>query len=175
MKVVATMPLHLCQHIIRSNLSNPSNRSNQSTPPSRSVRSSRSTQTSRPIKWLQVAAAGAAWIAIACSIVQPAAAAAATDLVEVTELRPLLILALERGQAHSVFKGAGAAYVQRRFDATSPIEIEVMRLHDLSQVGCARLEITTRQRSVMVNTKRQDQELVYQLSVCAGGHLLGEQ
>ena len=101
-------------------------------------------------------------------------AAAATDRMEVTELRPLLILALDHGQAHGVFKGAGADYVQRRFEATSPIEIDVMRLHDLSQVGCARLEITTRQRSVMVNAKRQDQELVYQLSVCAGGHLLGE-
>ena len=113
-------------------------------------------------------------LAIACSTVQPATAAAATDRITVTELRPLLMLAAERGEAHGVLSGTGAAYVQRRFEATSPIEIDVLRLRTLPQVGCARLEVTTHQRAVLVDGKRQDQQLVYQLSFCADGRLLGE-
>jgi len=101
-------------------------------------------------------------------------AAAATDRIEVTEIKPLLMLAVERGEAHGVLGGTGAAYVQRRFNSTSPIEIDVQRLHALPQIGCARLEVTTRQRAVMVDGKRQDQQLVYQLSFCSDGRLLGE-
>ena len=59
--------------------------------------------------------------------------------------------------------------VQRRFDTTSPIEIDVRRLRALPQAGCGRLEVTTRQRAVLVAGQRQDQELVYQLSYCADG------
>lgn len=101
-------------------------------------------------------------------------AATATDRIQVTEIKPLLVLAAERGQAHGVLSGTGAAYVQRRFEATSPIEIDVLRLRALPQIGCARLEVTTHQRAVQVDGKRQDQQLVYQLSFCADGRLLGE-
>ena len=137
-------------------------------------RMTRSAQSQRAIRALRVATAWTAVLAIALSTVQPATAAAATDRITVTELRPLLMLAAERGQAHGVLSGTGAAYVQRRFEATSPIEIDVQRLRALPQVGCARLEVTTHQRAVLVDGKRQDQQLVYQLSFCADGRLLGE-
>ena len=137
-------------------------------------RMTRSAQSHRAIRGLRVATAWAASLAIACSTLQPAVAAAATDRITVTELRPLLMLAAERGQAHGVLSGTGAAYVQRRFEATSPIEIDVLRLRALPQISCARLEVTTRQRAVLVDGKRQDQQLVYQLSFCADGRLLGE-
>jgi hypothetical protein len=57
----------------------------------------------------------------------------------------------------------------RRFDATAPIEIDVATLHALPQPGCARLEVTTRQRDVLEQGKRADQELRWQVSFCRDG------
>jgi len=92
-----------------------------------------------------------------------------TPRIAVTEIRPLLALAAERGTAHGVLTGPGADYVRRRFDATAPIEIDVQRLHALPQLGCARLEVTTRQRDVLEHGKRGDQELQWQISFCRDG------
>ncbi len=107
-------------------------------------------------------------LAIACSTVQPTVAAA-IERIAVSEIKPLLMRAAEQGVAYGVLGGTGAAYVQRRFDTTSPIEIDVRRLRALPQAGCGRLEVTTRQRAVLVAGQRQNQELVYQLSYCADG------
>ena len=134
----------------------------------------RPTRAHRATRDLWVALTYTAALAIACSTLQPATAAAATDRIEVTELKPLLMLAVKRGEAHGVLSGIGAAYVQRKFEATSPIEIDVLRLRALPQIGCARLEVTTHQRSVLIEGQRRDQQLVYQLSFCADGRLLGE-
>lgn len=92
-----------------------------------------------------------------------------TPRISVTEIKPLLALAAERGAAHGVLTGPGADYVRRRFDATAPIEIDVQRLHALPQPGCARLEVTTRQRDVLEHGKRSDQELQWQISFCRDG------
>ncbi len=107
-------------------------------------------------------------LAIACSTVQPTVAAA-IERIAVSEIKPLLMRAADKGVAYGVLGGTGAAYVQRRFDTTSPIEIDVRRLRALPQAGCGRLEVTTRQRAVLVAGQRQNQELVYQLSYCADG------
>ena len=107
-------------------------------------------------------------LSIACGTMQPAIATA-MERIAVTEIKPLLMRSAESGQAHGVLSGLGAIYLQRRFDATSPIEIDVRRLRVLPQAECGRLEVTTRQRAVLVGGKRQDQELVYQLSFCADG------
>ena len=92
-----------------------------------------------------------------------------TPRIPVSEIKPLLALAAERGVAHGVLTGAGADYVRRRFDATTPIEIDVSTLHALPQPGCARLEVTTRQRDVLEQGKRADQELRWQVSFCRDG------
>jgi hypothetical protein len=92
-----------------------------------------------------------------------------TQRIVVTEIKPLLALAAERGAAHGVLTGPGADYVRRRFDATTPIEIDVATVHALPQPGCARLEITTRQRDVLEQGKRADQELRWQVSFCRDG------
>ena len=92
-----------------------------------------------------------------------------TQRIVVTEIKPLLALAAERGAAHGVLTGPGADYVRRRFDATAPIEIDVSTLHALPQAGCARLEVTTRQRDVLEQGKRADQELRWQVSFCRDG------
>ncbi len=89
--------------------------------------------------------------------------------IPVSEIKPLLVLAAERGSAYGVLTGPGADYTRRRFDATAPIEIDVQTLHALPQPGCARLEVTTRQRDVLELGKRGDQELRWQISFCRDG------
>lgn len=88
----------------------------------------------------------------------------------VTEIKPLLMVAAEQGEAHGVLDGPGADYVRRRFDTTTPIEIDVRRLQKLPQFGCGRLEVTTRQRNVLESESRRDQILTYQVSFCSDGH-----
>ena len=92
-----------------------------------------------------------------------------TQCIPVSGIKPLLALAAERGAAHGVLTGPGADYMRRRFDATAPIEIDVATLHALPQPGCARLEVTTRQRDVLEQGKRTDQELRWQVSFCRDG------
>lgn len=92
-----------------------------------------------------------------------------TQRLPVSEIKPLLALAAERGAAHGVLTGPGADYMRRRFDATTPIEIDAATLHALPQLGCARLEVTTRQRDVLEQGKRADQELRWQVSFCRDG------
>ena len=108
-------------------------------------------------------------LAVACFTMLPAPPAAAVERITVTEIKPLLMLAAERGEAHGVLSGTGAAYMQRRFETTSPIEVNVRRLRTLPQAGCGRLEVTTHQRAVLVKGNRQDQELIYLLNYCADG------
>ena len=92
-----------------------------------------------------------------------------TQRIPVSEIKPLLVLAAERGSAYGVLTGPGADYMRRRFDATAPIEIDVKTLHAVPQPGCARLEVTTRQRDVLEQGKRTDQELRWQVSFCRDG------
>ena len=89
--------------------------------------------------------------------------------LQVTDIKPLLIRAIEQGSAHGVLIGESSAYVRQKFDASTPIEIDVRALHALPQPGCSRLEVTTRQKDVLEKTKRDDKELVYQLSYCHDG------
>ena len=88
----------------------------------------------------------------------------------VTEVKPLLIEAVEHGEAVGVLGGPGADYVRRRFDTDTPIEIDVRRLHTLPQPGCGRLEVTTRQHAVLESASRHDQTLTYQVSFCSDGN-----
>jgi hypothetical protein len=52
--------------------------------------------------------------------------------------------------------------------------MEVQRLHPLPQPGCHRLEVTTRQQDVTVKGARSDQSLVWQISLCQDGPLVGD-
>lgn len=99
------------------------------------------------------------------------AAAQPTARMPVSELKPLLKLALERGQAHGVLTGDAAAYLQRRFGTTAPVEIDVRTLHPLPRPGCSRLEVTTRQNGVMEKGEREDKTFRYQLNYCRDGDL----
>lgn len=108
-------------------------------------------------------------LAIACMLLIPQAHLAAAEPEVVTEIKPLLMRAAAQGTASGTLIGTGATYLQRRFDSTEPIDIDVKRLRTLDAPGCGRLEVTTRQRGVLLNGRRQPQELIYQLSFCTDG------
>ena len=113
--------------------------------------------------------AALAHLCLAFAPANSAEVTAAVEQIAVTEIKPLLALAAERGEAHGILGGPGADYVRRRFDAVTPIEIDVLRLHELPQPGCGRLEVTTRQRAVLESGSRHDQALTYQVSFCSDG------
>ena len=122
-----------------------------------------------PIHIERALPATVAIFATACMTVMSASPASAVERIAVTEIKPLLMRAADRGEAHGVLTGTGAAYLLRRFETVSPIEVDVKRLRALPQIGCGRLEVTTRQRAVLVNGNRADQELAFQLNFCAAG------
>lgn len=106
---------------------------------------------------------------IASLLLAHGAVAQSSARIQVTEIKPLLIRAIEQGSAHGVLVGEAATYLRQKFDSSTPIEIDVRALHALPQQGCSRLEVTTRQKDVLEKTKRDDKELVYQLSYCRDG------
>ena len=93
----------------------------------------------------------------------------ATERVPVTDLKPLLLRAIDRGSAKGVLAGEAASFMQQKFASRAPIEIDVVSLHPLPQAGCHRLEVTTRQRDVVEEGRREDKTLSYRLSFCRNG------
>lgn len=98
-------------------------------------------------------------------------AAAPSERVPVTTLRPLLLAALAQGTAHGVLVGDAVPFMMQHFGSAAPIEIDVRTLHPLPQSGCQRLEVTTRQRAVLDprTARTQDATLTYQISYCRHG------
>ncbi|TAK29586.1 MAG: hypothetical protein EPO21_21175 [Chloroflexota bacterium] len=91
------------------------------------------------------------------------------DRIVVQDIKSLLKGAIEHGVARGVIVGEPATYIRQHFDTPAPIEVNVKSLHPLPQPGCHRLEVTTRQQAVLENGKREDKELVYQVSYCRDG------
>lgn len=108
-------------------------------------------------------------VTLASLLLTHSALAQPLDRIQVSDIKPLLIRAIEQGTAHGVLVGEAATYLRQKFDSSNPIEIDVRSLHALPQPGCSRLEVTTRQKDVLEKTKRDDKELVYQLSYCRDG------
>ncbi len=90
-------------------------------------------------------------LAIALTIALSAASVHAQSgaRTPVSELKPLLILAMEHGVAHGVLTGESAAYMKEKFGTTAALEIDVKQLHALPQPGCSRLQVITRQKQVL--------------------------
>ena len=106
---------------------------------------------------------------LTCLALAQSASAQPLTRTEVTEIKPLLLRAIDQGAAHGVLVGESATYLRQKFDARSPIEIDVQALHPLPQPGCSRLEVKTRQKDVLEKAQRSDRELVYQVSYCRDG------
>ncbi len=95
--------------------------------------------------------------------------AQSADRVAVQDIKPLLKGAIEHGTARGVIVGESGTYIRQHFDTLAPIEVDVKSLHPLPKPGCHRLEVTTHQQGVLENGKREDKELVYQVSYCRDG------
>jgi hypothetical protein len=74
--------------------------------------------------------------------------ALAIERLKVTDIRPLLAAALERGEAHGILVGEAAQWTAEHFRTTAPIEIDVKTEKPLSRPGCMRFAITTSQDGV---------------------------
>ena len=70
-----------------------------------------------PIHIERALPATVAIFATACMTVMSASAATAVERIAVTEIKPLLMRAAERGEAHGVLADTGAAYLQPALDA----------------------------------------------------------
>lgn len=105
----------------------------------------------------------------AASLFASATQAQSTDRIPVSELKPLLKIAIERGVARGVLTGESAAYMKQKFGTTAALEIDVRTLHPLPQTGCSRLEVTSRQNGVLEKSRHEDKSLTYQLNYCRDG------
>lgn len=70
----------------------------------------------------------------------------------VPDPRPLMLAALQAsdGQAHGMLTGDIADAITRRFNASSPIYIDVATERRYAQAGCARLKVTFWQEGVQL-------------------------
>ena len=81
--------------------------------------------------------------------------ASAVERISVTDIKPLLVAALDRGEAHGVLVGEAAAWIGQHFRTSAPIEVDVKTVKALSRPGCMRLAITTAQDGVWDYNREQ--------------------
>ena len=120
-------------------------------------------------------------------LTQPPAPALAVEREAVSSIRPLLLAAIDKGEAHGVLTGSAAQFMTRMFKTAEPMEVDVAALHDLAQAGCKRLQVTTTQKGVVPDARAlsllsaqerqasqggiapQDIRFAYQISFCSNG------
>ncbi|OIQ99300.1 hypothetical protein GALL_187110 [mine drainage metagenome] len=104
-----------------------------------------------------------------------ASSALADDKVRtpVPDARPVLLAALQAadGQAHGILTGVEADAITKRFDATSPIAIDVTTEKRYAQPGCSRLKVTFWQDGVLLPgaTIPRRQTMDFGINYCLDG------
>lgn len=104
-----------------------------------------------------------------------ASSVAAVDRQAVTTVKPLLLTAIDQGEAHGVLVGQAAQYIGQTFRSTAPIEIDVKTVQALGEPGCKRLAVTTSQDGVVdFNREKRDAKpartaFTYQFNYCRDG------
>ena len=99
----------------------------------------------------------------------------AVDRQAVTTIKPLLLTAIDQGEAHGVLVGQAAQYIVQTFKSTAPIEIDVKTVQALGEPGCKRLAVTTSQEGVVdFNREKRDTKparmaFTYQFNYCRDG------
>jgi len=120
-------------------------------------------------------------LAIALVASVPGTDATAGERQKVSDLRPLLVMALDHGEAHGVLTGETAQWMAQLFKTTAPIEIDVKTVRTLSQPGCKRLAITTAQDGVWDFNRSQRaaaperRAFTWMVNYCRGGSLSNEE
>ena len=101
----------------------------------------------------------------------------AVDRQAVATIRPLLVTAIDQGEAHGVLVGQAAQYIAQTFKSAAPIEIDVKTVQPLGEPGCKRLAVTTSQDGVVdFNRERRDTKparmaFTYHLNYCRDGRM----
>lgn len=99
----------------------------------------------------------------------------AVDRQAVTTVKPLLVTAIDQGEAHGVLVGQAAQYIAQTFKSTAPIEIDVKTVQAFGEPGCKRLAVTTSQEGVVdFNREKRDTKparmaFTYQFNYCRDG------
>jgi hypothetical protein len=99
----------------------------------------------------------------------------AADRQAVTTVKPLLVTAIDQGEARGVLVGQAAQYIAQTFKSTAAIEIDVKTVQALGEPGCKRLAVTTSQDGVVdFNREKRDAKptrsaFTYQLNYCRDG------
>jgi hypothetical protein len=110
-----------------------------------------------------------------------AADTTAIERQKVSDVRPLLLAALDNGEAHGVLVGEAAQWMAQVFKTMAPIEIDVRTVRTLRQPGCKRLAITTAQDGVwdFNRTERaaapERKALTWMINYCRDGSLFNEE
>ena len=110
-------------------------------------------------------------VILAVLLASEPAGAQALERMRMESVKPLLKRAIEQGSAHGVLVGEGAVLIRQKFDTRTPIEIDVRAIQALSEPGCSRVEVTTRQVGVREKGIREDKSLTYQLNYCQDGRM----
>lgn len=107
------------------------------------------------------------------SVLLALAFATTAERAPVPDARPLLLEALGSpdGQAHGRLSGELAEAIGRRFQANSPIFIDVTTVHRYVQPGCSRLNVTFWQDGVLLPTQTQPQRqtIEFGINYCLDG------
>lgn len=113
------------------------------------------------------------------AIATPALAAPPRDPVQ--SIQPLLVKAVQRGEAHGVLVGPAAEAIANQFASRAPIEVDVKVVSDLATAGCKRLHVDTHQDQVADRERATEpgkpgrplppkpMRLQYHISYCADG------
>lgn len=127
------------------------------------------------------------WPGILLLLTLPATPVLAVEREAVSSIRPLLLAAIDKGEAHGVLTGSAAQFMTRMFKTEQPMEVDVAALHDLAQAGCKRLQVTTTQKGVVPDARAlslmsaqerqasqddkapRDIRFAYQISFCRNG------
>lgn len=91
----------------------------------------------------------------------------------VPDPRPLILAALQasNGEAHGVLTGDIAEAITKRFNASSPIYIDVTTERRYAQAGCARLKVTFWQEGVQLPSAAapRRQTIEFGINYCLDG------
>ena len=115
-----------------------------------------------------VAAAASASMCLLC-----AAAHAEPVRTPVPDARPVMLVALQSadGTAHGVLAGEIADAITKRFEATSPIYIDVSTERRYREPGCSRLKVLFWQEGVRLPEAKapRKQTIEFGINYCATG------
>lgn len=112
-------------------------------------------------------------LAAAILIAQPVSA---QHRQPVESIKPLLLAAITQGKAHGLLQGPTAKLMRERFGATSPIEVDVVRLRPHVMPGCHRLSVKTTQAGVREGKgPAKEMVLAYEVNFCKNGQFPEEQ